>query len=348
MSSLTGNIIFKLSFFTSKLFGKQHGFHVQWFDKWNVQLDEALQNLPEMGQYSHELFRLVARNQTLNRKRIALVTDKGIPAAVVALRQRGIFWEPVTQWLLPGSIFPVREDSLMPSLIALGVEVEIAWWRMNASPPNHLWIRANLLPTPTYRMPLSMDFEGYWRKSGQFKDVRSARNRCLGFTFEVNSPGAAEWIIKNSTEKWASSENTYIEDLSDRLIVADYLAKHGQFHSLLLLNGGIPVAGNTFIVHGRDLVSGVVYRNPEYDKFSAGTRIWELSFEWAAKNNYVKLDMGGGFDYKKRWAPQEGERFKFRICPPYLYTIKQALRLGRRLSSNMIRRSNLRDEVLTI
>jgi CelD/BcsL family acetyltransferase involved in cellulose biosynthesis len=90
-------------------------------------------------------------------------------------------------------------------------------------------------------------------------------------------------------------------------------------------------------VHGRDLVSGVVYRNPAYEKHSVGTRIWDLSFEWAAKNNYEKLDMGGGFDYKQRWAPQEGERIKFRVCPPYLFAMKQALRLGRRLSANVVK-----------
>ena len=271
-----------------------------------------------------------------------------MPVAVVALRQRGFYWEPVTQWLLPGAIFPVREDCLMLALSALGVEVEIAWWRMMEAPPQHPWIRRDRVPTLTHRMRLSEDFEEFWRKSGQFKDVRSARNRCLGFTFEVNTPGAADWIIKNSTAKWASSENTYIEELGDRLMVADYLAKRGQFHSLLLLSSGIPVAGNTFIVHGRDLVSGVVYRNPAYEKYSVGTRIWDLSFEWAAKNNYEKLDIGGGFDYKKRWAPQEGERNKFRVCPPYLFAIKEALRLGRRLFSNMVRRRSQSGEVLTI
>ena len=49
--SLTGDIIFYISRFTSKLLGGRHGLRVQWFDSWNVRLDEALQNLPEMDQY---------------------------------------------------------------------------------------------------------------------------------------------------------------------------------------------------------------------------------------------------------------------------------------------------------
>jgi hypothetical protein len=30
---------------------------------------------------------------------------------------------------------------------------------------------------------------------------------------------------------------------------------------------------------------------------------------------FYKIDLGGSFDYKKRWAPQDGQKWKFSICP---------------------------------
>ncbi|GIK40331.1 MAG: hypothetical protein BroJett011_41640 [Chloroflexota bacterium] len=83
------------------------------------------------------------------------------------------------------------------------------------------------------------------------------------------------------------------------------------------------------MVHHNDLVAGVIYRKPEYDWYGVGVRLIDLVFSFAAEKGFETLDIGGGHDYKKYWAPQAGERWQFNICPECLYRVKQVVRWGR-------------------
>ncbi len=114
-----------------------HGrLRVRWFDRWHPALDEALQLLPEHDCCPHELYGLVVQNPGPARKRTALVTEDGVPVAVAGLRQIGrAQWEPVTQWLVPGIVFPAQRGYLMPALQALRRDISVGWWRMNSPPP---------------------------------------------------------------------------------------------------------------------------------------------------------------------------------------------------------------------
>lgn len=120
-------------------------------------------------------------------------------------------------------------------------------------------------------------------------------------------------------------------DLSDRLLAAQYLEKQGHYYSMLLLDHGVPVAGHSFVVHQRDLVAHVTYRQQEYDWYGVSTRLLDLAFHWAAEAGFEKLDLGGGYDYKARWAPQDGERTEFNVYPTVLYRARQFDELLRNL-----------------
>jgi CelD/BcsL family acetyltransferase involved in cellulose biosynthesis len=117
--------------------------------------------------------------------------------------------------------------------------------------------------------------------------------------------------------------------LPDRIAAAKYLEDQGRHYSFWLLDQQKPVAGHTFIRHRNDLVWQVTYRDPAYDRHGVGTHLMDLIFSWGVQAGFERIDMGGQHDYKIRWAPQEGERGWFNICPEPLFRAKQATRLVR-------------------
>jgi hypothetical protein len=185
--------------------------------------------------------------------------------------------------------------------------------------------------TPTYRIRCADDFEGYWRQNKYWKTVKNKRNRCQDFVLAVNSPGAAEWTIRHWEAKWRDNPDVESPSLSDRLVVAKYLENRGQHHTLILLDQDTPIAGATLTVHYNDLVAGVIYREPGYDWHGIGVRIIDLTFSFAAESGFETMDLGGGHDYKKYWAPQEGERWWFNVCPESLYRAKQVVSLAHKV-----------------
>ena len=308
--------------FKNKLLAPYNGLKVTWFDAWHPTLDEALQTLPEMKTCPHELFRLLVEVHGIAQKRTALVTEKGVPVAVIGQRQIGRHrYELVTWVIVPDSVFPARQAYIMPALEALGVEIIVGWRRMDSPPPaSHLMRSHEILPV--YQMRFSPDFEEYWRtpSSGHWNTIKKCRKRCQSYKFAVNPPGAAEWTIRSWGKTW-NMEQVLIED---SCLVAQYLEKQGQHFTFLLLDHDKPVAGHTFIPHEDGFVWQVTYRDPAYDSAGVGTRLMDLTFHWAAEAGYKTIDLGGRHDYKMRWAPPDGELSIFTICPEPLYQAKQA------------------------
>jgi hypothetical protein len=68
-------------------------------------------------------------------------------------------------------------------------------------------------------------------------------------------------------------------------------------------------------------------------------RLLELTFFWAKENGIAHFDIGGGHDYKKRWAPVGGEWHSFEHLP----TASHYMRLLRRAPSGI--RSGIRTMV---
>ena len=86
---------------------------VTWFDDWHDDLDDALNELPELRDCPRQLFRMLHENPTGERKRTALITEHGTPVALLSLRDRGQSWVPVTHFLLPGVVFPTKPGYLI-------------------------------------------------------------------------------------------------------------------------------------------------------------------------------------------------------------------------------------------
>jgi hypothetical protein len=307
------------------------GLKIKWFDRWNPILEEALDSLPALGDFPTELYIKLCQNPGPVRKRFALLTEDKDPVSIAWIRDKDSHWEPLTQWLLPGAIFPVKPGYFMRTPEVLGLDMWVGFWRWNTPPPESRLIRYHEA-TPTYGIGCSEDFERYWRETGYFKTVRKQRNRCRQFKLAVNQSGSLEWTICNWERKWRIDPKIEASDLNDRLFIAKYLERMDQYFTFSLLDQDEIIAGATLMVQGKDLVAGVNYRKPGYDWYGVGIYIMDRIFQWAASSGYYNLDLGGLYDYKEKWAPQVGNRWVINICPEHIY---QARRVFSRIRNSM-------------
>ena len=291
---------------------------VRWFKRWEPALDSALQTLPELELLPHELYRRLMQVPESATRRAVLVTENDSPVALPILKPTSRYkWDPATQWLVPHTVFPCQPGYLAAAIEALRVDIWVGWWRSTDPPPPSPLLRS-LEPTPTFGTSLE-DYEAHWHLSSHFKKVKEARKRCLSFNWKVDPPGGALWTVRSWGEKWGVDP----DELRDRSMVAEFLEKRGQHHTLVLFDKELPVAGVTQFVDGPDLVGMAIYRRPEYDRYSVGTRILALSFEWGSQAGFHHLDLGGGYQYKQLWAPANGERLLIRYCPEGLFRARQ-------------------------
>ncbi len=233
---------------------------------------------------------------------------------------------PVTQYIVPESIFPVCDGFLARVLEALHAEVWVTWWRWSGEPPTGLRI-VNRVPIVTYGLACSDGYETYWKSSGHLSTVKRARRRCRDFRLEVNTPGASVWINQQWAQRWSVSP----AELRARILAAQQMEERGQHFSLLLIDGQRWIAGHTFLVHRDDLVWLISCRDPAYDACGAGTRLMDLAFSWARDQGFRSIDLGGAHDSsKRRWAPASGTKWEFLVCRSVLSScIERVRRRGR-------------------
>jgi len=314
--------------------------HLTWYPRWHPALDEALQTLPEMDTCPHELFRLFFQDSDPSQKKLGLVTEHGEPVALAGLRKSGKqSWVPVTQWILPGAVFPAKPGYLMPAIEALGVDIWVAWWRMGDEAPQSPLIRFSE-STPTYRLHLTESFEHYWRENSHYKTVRRIRNRCQGLTSAVNQPGAAEWTIRKADMRWRVNPGVADPGLPDRLLAINYLEARGRHFTFSLSDGDKLVGGATITMHGKAAVAGMIYRDPDYDSLGIGHRLIDLGVHFAAQKGLEVIDLGGGHAYKKAWGKEEGTRWRFNLCPELLFRVKRFAALARQVRGTLLHGSN--------
>jgi len=266
----------------------------------------------------HTLYRKLLSRPSGDRRRIALVKHRGEPVMLAGLRRHSRFvWEPVGNWHAPGPVFPFRPQHMYRALRSISLEMPLAWWRTGMALPDGPAVQS-VETSPTYRMKLDCDPEGYWRKTGYLPTVKRMRNRCNSFTVKTNHPGTAAWVIRNWRQRWSPIEHTDNDsraDLSDRIMVAEELEKIGRHVTISLFDGDRLVGGTTTFVHQGELVAGVMHCEPEYRAQGPGVRLIELSFQFGIGQGLQAIDIGGKADYKKKWAPEDGTRSRVVVAP---------------------------------
>jgi hypothetical protein len=297
---------------------------VDWFEQWHDDLADALREMPEMLTCPHELYRQLIEVPGPLPKRVALVSDRSVPVAVIALRRETNYWLPVTTWVAPGSVVPHCAGYLVPAFAALRTPVRVAWWRQDQPPPVSACAQMTAR-IPTHKLPCQSDFEAYWKESGQLKNILRARRKCDALRVVVNYPGANEWAITGWGRKWAPPGLPEATDMRDKLTAVRYWEPRQRVISVSLLDGErIAASGNVF-VHGREIVGLTNFRDPEYDALGVGHRLFD-AIQWCGREQgFEKLDFGGALEYKGRYAPEDGARWQLTFAPDSI----DARRLGR-------------------
>ncbi len=292
---------------------------VEWPDD-RATVEDAIKALPASSDWPGVFELLLDRSGPA--RRTALVLDGTDPVGVVLLRRIGrSTWELVTQWLVPGFLFPARPGYTFDVLEALRTAVHVGLWRFPEPPPSRPQIH-NLNVTATHRI-CPKDADAYWKESGNQPFLRHARKRCQKFTLRINPEGGAEWVIRHWEERWRKDQAAPARDLEDRVAVATFLERIGLHHTLVLFDGETRIAGTTQLVHDDVLVAQVNHRVLDYERYGLGTFMLESVFRWAAETGFREFDIGGGHEYKKLWAPFAGSRCEFTLSPRWLHRAQE-------------------------
>jgi CelD/BcsL family acetyltransferase involved in cellulose biosynthesis len=293
---------------------------VRWKSVWDNECDAALAALPAPAGATRALYRELTQGGG-KAKRHALVRLAGRPAALISLRRRRVFWEPAAYQCLPGFIAPAIDDVVLGrALNALGVEVRVS------SGLTHSPAKLNARRTheyEVYQADLTGDYAAYWRKRNQkhLWAVRRARERCVDTEHRIDGEGDLAWIVNLWRENWERDIEREVVAADDRLRFWSALAgaphAEGQWrvHTVQLMQGGQRVAGAVLLSRGDLITFQCTARDPAFESLSAGTRILDVSMEWAAANGFRCFDLGSG-DYKKRWAPVGVMRHAAIFRPP--------------------------------
>jgi hypothetical protein len=258
-----------------------------------------------MERCSHDLFARLARNPAGAEKRFAIVRRNGSPVAVVALRRRLAYWEPVTEGAVPWCLFPALPGEHAAVLRALNLRIQF----IRDVHPRHL-VPDEIYPYAIYRADLTQDYERHWRDAGHHKTVRQARNKTQGMQARIDHPGDIEWVTKTWMNSWDDSAEGETTAGPDRILGGIELTRAAQFHVVTLVDQqDRPVAGCTFYVHEDSVVAQVLARDESLQASAVGTRLIDETFKWAAAAGFRYMDMGGGHEYKARWAPEAGNRY---------------------------------------
>jgi GNAT superfamily N-acetyltransferase len=304
-------------------------FKVHWADTLDSHVDAALRYLPHSDLCSAEAYRRLLGTKTAEYTKIAVVSENGEPIAVSGMIQRGrLLWEPMSNWLHPGLTFPTITGRHVQALAALGVKVPLAWWRMPGDPGDGPYIRDVKLK-PTYRMTNIAAREEFWRSTDYLRHIKNIRNRTRHLEIRVGGNEFTKAIVTGWHKTWLG-DNEDTMAIAGRVALADVLEPAGKHVTVALLDKGKLVAGSTNFIHEGALVAGVSYLDKEYRKLGAGVRMIDTVFAVAEQKGLSMFDLGGGAEYKQKWAPESGYRAKVTIMPPHIRGLERCERAARR------------------
>jgi|CXWL01.1.fsa_nt_gi hypothetical protein len=291
-----------------------HAPRVLWFNAWTSELDAALTALPAPAGCSRDHYRVLTE-PTGVAKRHALVLDNEAPIAVVSLRKRNRYWEPVTYQCLPGVIAPAIDSSALGRAInALGVEVRVG----GGLGPEVQELNPRIaFHYEAHRVDLRGDYQAYWRKRRQrhLWAVRRARSKCEHGTQRLDGESDLDWAVDMWSRNWANDPENEIVVARDRRnfwnAISSVEPSENAWtpHVLQLSLDGRRAAAAVLLCQGDTVTFQCTARDLAFDEFSAGTRVLDLAIEWAAEQGFSWFDLGGGGSNKHHWGPRCGLRY---------------------------------------
>lgn len=284
-------------------------------DAWSEELDQILQDLPEPVGCSRDAYRQLCL-PTPYRKRHLVFREAGETIALVSVRRRRNYWEPVSYQALPGFIAPARDnDALTRALRAAGIEINISAGLDQSV--------ETLGPDVVYSydvnsLDLRADYETHWEqdKRKHLNSVRKARRKCADFEIVVDGDDDLEWGLSAWRDMWADDKEEEVCAYQDRLRFWQAIRDERRdvetdirLHTLSVRDGDRITSCVIFISRGKRLFWQCTSRDFEYNKFGVGTYALDAALQWAREQGFQSADLAGGGGFKAQWAPVSGKRY---------------------------------------
>lgn len=283
-------------------------------DEWSDELDQVLAALPKPAGCTREAYRQLCL-PTSYRKRHFVVNDQGEPTALLSVRRRRNFWEPVSYQALPGFIGPARDQqSLGAALRNAGIEISISAGLDSSAGE----LGANVVYAYDVNVvDLTSDYEAHWHqaKRKQMNSVQKARRKCKNFDIVIDGEGDLEWGLLAWRDMWADDEQGEVCAYPDRLRFWNHIRKQAsehaddfKLHTLCVRDGARVAACVIFLSRGKDLFWQCTSRDKDYNRFGVGTYALDSALQWARDSGFRTVDLAGGGGFKAEWAPRAGQR----------------------------------------
>lgn len=300
---------------------RPRGVSLEISDSWDAAHDEALERLPAPDGCSRDAYRILTGDTDVRKKHI-VVYDGDEPLAVLSLRRRKAFWEPVTIQCLPGFIAPARDEaSLRRAIAATGLEIVVPSGLKASAKP--------LRPQVDYgydihQIDLSSDYEAFWELNGRrcLNSIKKARRKCKDFQVVVDGAEDIAWGVGAWRDMWADDPDNEVCAYHDRLRFWEGLRDNPdrtgdgfKVHTLSVRDGENIAAAVIFLSRGDRLYWQCTSRNFDYNKFGVGTYALDQAVAWAKAQGFALVDLAGGGGFKADWAPVGEQRYGAEFRP---------------------------------
>lgn len=287
---------------------------------------------PERG-VALDHYRVLLEPTDAQKKNI-VVLENDAPLAVLGLRRRPDFWEPVIFQCMIDYFAPARSPrDLSRAAAATGLEI-----RLEADLVEPLEGAHDSWPNGAFQVDLTGDYREYWRTVGKeyakrgvgpgMTSLKRARKNAKEMEVRVDEPGDIRWILTEWERAWRDHGRGETVALQDRLRWFESLAANPpsdwNVHTLSLYENDAPVTGEMMLIRDGHVVSAAA-GIAEDAVPGIGNRAMELSIEWAEEQGHHTFDMGAGFGYKVWWGPIGQYRHAAQFRPPLTRGIQRAL-----------------------
>ena len=184
---------------------------------------------------------------------------------------------------------------------------------------------------PTYRMQDIAGREEFWRSTDLRRNIKNIRNRTARMRVEVGNLAHVAPVVSEWHGRWARGDADDIA-VRARLAIAHALEPAGAHVTVALLDGDEIAAGATNFVHRGEMVAGVSHVSPKYRQLGVGVRLIDAVFDVAEQRGLTTFDLGGGADYKQKWAPIGGERAEFNVASARVRLLRRISRFAKRIA----------------
>lgn len=289
------------------------GAAVSWHNRWDAEVSAFYADLGGEGWLPEPLMATLLADQSIHTKRVALLSRRGRPWALVPLRWTSKYWEPLLRAVAEPFPDMLVRGSNREVFAALNVGVFV---RYGLDDPAGFRNRRWTTSLTAYELDLDESPELYWRHKDRWKSVTQSRKRTAAFELVTGDPAAERWTVEQWRDRWGTGNPMEaVSRWHDRLAFDDWGRTSGVVKSWALRDGSRWVAGCIGLVRGDTMYLQTVARDREYDWHAVGTRTFSEAVLGAWDAGLRRVSLGAGLEYKRWWAKPKGARYSYLVAP---------------------------------